>query len=697
MLLCDTAADERAAVENLAIFAGHLAALGLPARIAVASVPEEASLNLQFDLAPFLHDGDLGADDTLVLLGAERLDDARLARLRQIAGERPVAARAFGAFGRPQTALGTRARLSYALGREPELFDVGDVRGSAPVFGVACPQIEAAGPPRLLLVGPDLADAAQAAVLLALAPRRSLQVEVLTDSRSKQAWIAAHGRVVPVFAYGEAPPLALAARCDVAMLCGRAGGSYRFEMLVADLLAAGRALLDGSAGHQNAAENDAFVPAPQGLVGLDRFLDAEILPNLARIGQNARDSRAAAAIRPDRVLAFLGRSASGDTGRRRRPDGPGAGALVFMPTNGVGLGHAQRCTLIARALPRRRPRPVFAAFPSCAALIKAQGFDVMPLVGRSALHAQSHEHDLANYLRLRALSAGARALVFDGGYIFDSVYRIALAREMPAIWIRRGLWPTDQDNSIALDREKAFDRVIVPEEAFEELNLAYSRGAHVAAVGPIVQTLAPDPAGRAELRAALAERFGRPFERLAVTLLGSGVAAGRATQVQALCGLHERRSDTLHLVVLWPNGTLEPGWFGWRNSRVVRTRHAAVLAAAADVAVTAAGYNSFHEALYNRIPAIFVPQTAGFMDDQRARACAACDRGLAAMVAPHELMALERLVCRFLDDGDAEAIRARLAAADLPPAGTARAAALIEETAHGSDALEHDPAQDRPA
>ena len=42
-----------------------------------------------------------------------------------------------------------------------------------------------------------------------------------------------------------------------------------------------------------------------------------------------------------------------------------------------------------------------------------------------------------------------------------------------------------QDNSIALDREKAFDRVIVPEEAFEELNTAYSRGDHVAHVGSL--------------------------------------------------------------------------------------------------------------------------------------------------------------------------------------------------------------------
>ncbi len=702
MLLCETARDGGPAFEDLAIFADRLAALGLPARIAARSVPEQPSLNLQFDLAPLLHDGDPGPGDTLVLLAADALDDAGLARLRRLAGAGPLESRAFGAFAHAQTALGVRARLSYVLGREPELLDLGTGSRIAPVFGVPREPVPRPAAPRLLLVGPDLRDPAQAAVLHALAPRRGLAVTVVTDSRSKREWIAANRHAVPVFAYGEAGPLTLADRCDLAVFFVRIEGSYRLQALAADMLVAGTPVLDGSAGHANAAESDAFVPAPRGLVGLDGFLDAEILPNLARIGENVAASRAAAAVRPDRVLAFLGATPPGPPARRRRPGsgpgpGPAAGSVVFMPTNGVGLGHAQRCTLIARALSPGRPRPVFAAFPSCTALVKAQGFDAMPLIGRSRLHAQSHEHDLGNYLRLRALAAGARAFVFDGTYVFDSVYRTVLGRDIAGVWIRRGLWPAGQDNAIALDREKAFARVIVPEEAFEELNTAYSRGPHLHAVGPIVQAIDLDAPARAALRAALADRLDRRFERLAVTLLGSGVAAARGTQIQALCGLFERRSDTLHLVVLWPNATLEPGWFGWRNTRIVRTGRAAVVAAAADVAVTAAGYNSFHEALYNRVPAIFVPQTAGFMDDQRARARAASERGLAAMVEPEALMTLERLVARHLDDGEGEAVRARLALAELPAPGTARAAALIEEIAHGPDALELDPAADRPA
>ena len=691
----------------LAIFVNQLAALGVPARVATGSVPENPGRNLQFDLAPHLTEARLSPDDGLVLLGAERLTDEALMRLRRLADGVEITVRAFGRFATHQTALGVRARLAYIFGREPELLDLASIhphsRGPAPAFGVPrrsaqpWPAVKDR-PPRLLLVGPDLKDPIQVAALLALSPHRSFRPFVLTNSQSKQDWIAAHGRDIPFFDYGEILPLALTERTDMCVFFGSPAGSYRLETLAANLLVAGTPLLDGSPGHRVANGSDAFIPAPPGILGLENFLRAEILPNLGQIADHVRRSRAAAGAEAEPVLRRLG-GAGVPLAASHRPAnaGPAAGGIVFMPTNGVGLGHAQRCALIANALGPGRPPPLFAAFPSCMGLVKSQGFDVMPLVGRSQLHSQSHEHDLANHLRLRALCAGARTLVFDGGYIFDLVYRTVLEGSVSGVWIRRGLWQGSQDNSVALDREKAFERVIVPREGFEELNQPYSRGDHLFTVGPVVQTVTLSPASRDDLRAALAERFGRSFDRLAVSLLGGGVAADRSAQIQALCGLFERRSDTLHLVLVWPNATLEPAWFDWGNSRVVRTLHAAALTAAADLAITAAGYNSFHEVLYNRVPAIFVPQTGSFMDDQRARARAACDRGLAAMAESSELMKLERLIARYLDDGEAEAIRAKLAATDLPDLGTARAAQLIEEVAYGPQAVERGSVADRPA
>ena len=84
-----------------------------------------------------------------------------------------MTARAFGAFGRAQTALGVRARLSYVLGREPELFDARrPAPDRGPVFGVPPRAARRPAARRRGCCSSDRtsSDPHQAAVLLALAP-----------------------------------------------------------------------------------------------------------------------------------------------------------------------------------------------------------------------------------------------------------------------------------------------------------------------------------------------------------------------------------------------------------------------------------------------------------------------------------------------------------------------------------------------
>ena len=692
MLRCESASAAPRDIEELGVLASQLAALGVEARIDARRIPPGLARNVQFDLLPHLADQAPEAGDRVLVTAAQRAEESALAGLRRLAGP-AVAVRACGAFRDRQGIVGARARIGYALGAEPEILDLTDPEdpgwdGGCPVIGVVPPPMPGAPdrPPRLLIVGPDLADPAEARDLRDLALFPGFETAVLTDGRSKQAWRDTRGAELRIYQYGEAPPIDLAALADICVLRAPMNGNYRLRCLVANLARAGVPLIDASEGHQLAAREPAFVRAPVRVPALRAFLIEAVWPRRAALAEATRASALARRSDPAPLLAFLGLAP--------RPRPAAAERLVFTPTNGVGLGHAQRCGLIASEI--AGAAPVFAAFPSCLGLVKSYGFDAMPLIGRSALHAQSHENDLANHLRLRALTLGGGVLVFDGGYVFDSIYRAVLANRLRGVWIRRGLWQDGQDNSVALDREKVFERVIVPGEAFEELNTAYSQGAHVRRVGPIVRPRPPDPEARAALRARLAARFGRPFEKLVVSLLGGGVAADRSAQIQALCGMMERRDDTLHLIVVWPTGVTQPVWFNWRNSRVVRTHRAGVIAWAADLCVGAAGYNTFHESLYNRVPTIFVPQTAAFMDDQLARARAAQARGVAALVEARALMALEREVGLMLDEGRGDEIRARLAALDLPAPGVAEAARLIEEVTDGGGALDGDPVADRP-
>ncbi len=703
MIWCEIGGAEANDFEDLAAFASQLNALGFAAGVDVRSAPAGLSRNAQFDLAPYFLDGAPEPGDLVVIVGAQRLADEKLVQLRRLAGPDPQPCLAIGAFASRQGVIGARAKLSYVFGQDPRVVDLAEagcseeVSRGCPVFGVPARR-RGGGPPRLLVVEPDLDDARQASALVNLSLSRRHEVGVLTNGKTKQGWINAHGPSIPFYHYGETLPFSLAARVDVLVTFTTLQGNYRLQCLVANLLTSGAALLDGTAGHGLARASEAFIRGPLDLPALQAFLAAEVLPNLEAIAEHVPTTAAAVRSSGEEMIRLLAEVGASETLRRNRTPMKrrGASRIVFAPTNGVGLGHAQRCALIAAELDPVRFKAEFAVFPSCAGLVKAYGFDAMPLIARSPLHAQPHENDLANYVRLRALCAQAATLVFDGGYVFDSVYRTILEKRLRAIWIRRGLWQRGQANEIALDREKAFARVIVPSEAFEELNEGYSAGEHVRRVGPVVQRTALDPARRAALRAALADRYARPFEHLVVTQLGAGVAADRGAQVQAICGMIESRRDVLNLVVVWPMSTLQPGWFGWSNSRVVRTRHAGAIAAAADVCIGAAGYNSFHESLYGGAPTIFVPQAASIMDDQRARAAAAAERGLAALIEPNELMTLEREIARFLA-GEGAAVRERLAAFELPPPGNVQAAALIQEMVDGTEALDGRDVADRAA
>ena len=224
--------------------------------------------------------------------------------------------------------------------------------------------------------------------------------------------------------------------------------------------------------------------------------------------------------------------------------------------------------------------------------------------------------------------------------------------------------------------------MIVPMEAFDELNHSYSRGSRLKTVGPIVQRPDSKVFDREKLREQLRKRFKRDFNNLTITMLGGGVAADRTAQVQAICAGMEKRSDTLNLIVTWPTARVDPGWFCWKNSRIVRTHHANPLVSACDLFISAVGYNSFHEAMYNQVPSIFIPQMASYMDDQRARAEAAADRGAAILIEPTQMSSLDREINLCLDDSKVAEIRSVLAKLELPETGNTAAAQFIEEIAH---------------
>jgi hypothetical protein len=682
MILLEAGRTDERSFDSKLLFAADLAERGHRVVLDERTVPKGWTRHHKYDAAPFLAAPEDIAPASLVLIGAEDLTAETLARLRALDLPEDLHVVALGRFPDRQAFVAAQTRIAYAFGREPRVVDLEGFAAGAPAMPGLAPltapvrDVEPArtGPVRLLVFLPAewLEEPQIPPLLAALDAMPRYRLSVVTPSAGKEHLRQTRHAALDVFGYADVLPTVLARHSDVAAFFGTAIPGERMAALAVDLLAAGKAVIDGTAGAAFEAWGAPVVRGPEEPSALPAFLDHAVIPNLAAIGRASRESLWI----ERRGIARLEAAAGLPSPPSVPLTDPAPGRIVFLPTNGNGLGHAQRCTRIAARL-SRPDDALFLAFPSCLPLVRSRGFQGLPLVQKSPAHPEEYANDILNHLRLRRTLRPQDHLVFDGGYVFESIYRTILETGCRATWIRRGLWRPGQVASPALDRERVFSRILVPEEAFPELNVDYSSGARVHRVGPVVQP--PPEIDRETVRARLSDHFGIAFDTLVVTMLGGGVAADRSAQLHTISGLLDARPRCLHLVVLWPTARLAPGIGAWRTTRLVRTSNALALMRAADATVSAVGYNTFHEVLYNRVPCIFIPQEAPYLDDQERRARAASDRDVAETVLAHELLLLERRLTDLLDTGGAAALADRLAALDLPPTGTDLAARLIEE------------------
>lgn len=684
MIVIDSAARTDAELEAAILLAGQLSAAGHRVAIDDCGITRPLGPAQIYEAAPFLAEI-AGKDITKVLLLASGPPKPpTLSTLRSYRLPPEVGVTVLGRFDTRQSELDAVLPVAYALGREPDLVNLTEwqtrtlgMAGIVPIAGLpAAPRAgSAGGVPRVTVIpGPEtLAEPGALHALSSLAYQSRIRLAVLLPSDQKAKLEAASIGAAMILGHTEALPAAIVGQSEIIVVFDLMFAPLRMAAVCTDALQSGVIVVDCTAKAEIVSAGAPAVRGPDSIGALWPYLEGTVLSNRAGIARQAAKSVWLSAWSFDRVAAAL--TLPPRPVPRAAPAADAAPKTVFLPTNGVGLGHAQRCLQIAGAM--EPARIGFAAFPSCLPMIEAAGFPWIPLVQRHDDHPDRSGNDILNTLRLQRNLRAGDTLVFDGGYVFASVFRSILELDLIGVWIRRGLWQPGQITPRALQRESVFRSVIVPGEAFDELNDSYTFGPRVTPVGPIVREHGRSDAERRALRSTLAKRFATPARNLVVTMLGGGVAADRLAQTLTVCSALEGRPDCLNLIVVWPGSRVSPALQGWKNSVVVQTRHASDLCLAADFVVSAAGYNSFHECIYNAVPAIFIPQMAPFMDDQDRRARAACDRGLAAIVAANGLLDLGREIGLFLDAGKADDLRRKLAALELPERGTAKAAALI--------------------
>ncbi len=349
-----------------------------------------------------------------------------------------------------------------------------------------------------------------------------------------------------------------------------------------------------------------------------------------------------------------------------------AGRIMFVSSNGTGLGHLTRSMAIARRL-GRDVESLFITLSRAAPVVRELGFPVEYMASHGSVGAGSDfrwSRRTAARMRVAIAEAEPAVLVFDGILPYDPLLA-AMKRVPVAVWCRRGMWQRGASTA-PLTRTDLFDAVLEPGEfaASRDSGPTSARRGEAHQVAPIVflddaEVLPREVAAR-ELgldpgRPAILVQLGQGAEVAAATDRCLRVLAARddvqvAAASSAIAGLLDVPEGIVHLQPTYP------------MSRYY---------AAFDGAVAACGYNAFHELIRFGVPALFVPMRRE-TDDQAARAQHAAESGVGLAVAgPWDERISDRLG-ELLDAGRRREMARRLAEL-RPPNGAAEAARWLEE------------------
>jgi hypothetical protein len=349
--------------------------------------------------------------------------------------------------------------------------------------------------------------------------------------------------------------------------------------------------------------------------------------------------------------------------------------VLFVTSNGGGMGHLTRALAIARRLPADH-EALFLTMSTGLDAVQKEGFwgDYLPSVHDGELGPPRFLDYLQGRIAMAVRTLKPRALVFDGTFAYSPL--ILALSEFPGlfkVWSRRGMWKPVPGfrEAQSMAQMVPFDLVIEPGELAGELDrgvTAAQRGA-VTVIDPIVylddgellprdqarrELGIPDGAvsGLVNLGAGNINRLDHVFEAIAELL-------GRYPEVHLVGAqsLIARRGIPIDPGRIHPLAT-------YPLSRVLR---------AFDFCIAAPGYNSFHELLAHAVPTLFIPNEETSLDDQAARAGWGRAQGMNLVARESEVGEIGAAI----DELMRPEVRASLAAAcsGLPPLDGARMAA----------------------
>ncbi|MCC6734982.1 MAG: hypothetical protein IT534_02500 [Bauldia sp.] len=345
---------------------------------------------------------------------------------------------------------------------------------------------------------------------------------------------------------------------------------------------------------------------------------------------------------------------------KAQPAPAGGGALrrpraLFVPSNGVGLGHITRLLAIANRAGGRF-EPVFATMAQAIPMAEAYGHPTEYLPSLADTRADPADWDgwFRTELERLIYAYDADAIVFDGNNPTPGLVRAALAQPpCRLVWVRRAMG--NATPSPHLDNARYFDLIVEPGELAAALDRSptVARRSEALLVPPIRLLDEADVLPREAAARALGLDPARPSVLLQ---LGSGSHRDLVRLVDEIVRVLRGFDGVQIAIAEWKNATAPLSL--WPGTTVIGGYPYAQLFAAFDFTIAAAGYNTFHDAIAFGLPTVFIPTVHGAIDDQAARARFAQNAGAALEVPEDELHHL-RAVCEAMLNPGARTVLSR--------------------------------------
>jgi len=391
----------------------------------------------------------------------------------------------------------------------------------------------------------------------------------------------------------------------------------------------------------------------QGIV-LEYARDARAHAEQVERGQAFVRRHFGATVATERVAALIGEP----TGARRvsvRSSGDGRTPVLFASSNGAGVGHLTRLMAMARRT-SSAVRPVFFTLSQAVSVVRSQGFLCEYLSPSAYLGCSAAEWHAVLHERLNEMLRIYRpaVVVFDGTRPFQGLqWARNDHQEVPFVWSRRAMWK-EGFGEWSIAQSGSFDMVLEP----GELAASYDRGlttqvAHpVHRVGPITLLDRDELLDAREAK----ERLGLRQDQLAALVT---LGAGNINDIDVLAEdvvRHIQTSDEVQVCVTDPV-IAERRAGGGHGVHRLSVYPLSRYLRAFDFAVSAAGYNSFHELVGFGVPTLFIPNRQTSMDDQAARARFVRDQGAALSCDDAQSGCVEDAVARLLDPAERAALQ----------------------------------------